>query len=402
MVISGESIRYSLRNLKKRKARSFLTILSIFVGITTIFIFISFGWGLYDYIEELTSEGSSDKVIVQPKGMSAPGLDESFQLTEDDLDAVKGSSGVYEATGIYFKVAEVKKGDENIYTFLMAEQIETPLLIEVFDIGILKGRQLRPGESGKVVLGYNYMIDDKIFSKGLDINKKIEVQGKKARVVGFYEEVGNPQDDAQVYITDGYIDKLYPGNNSYGWIVARVDKDNIDLVVENIKKNLRNERDLEKGKEDFFVQSFEDMIESYSSALNIVIGFVVLIALISVLVSAINTSNTMITSVLERVKEIGIIKSVGARNKEVFKIFLFESGFLGFIAGIIGVIFGWVLTAIAYNILDNLGWGFLQPHYSIYLFLGCILFATITGAISGVIPAINASKINPVDALRYE
>jgi putative ABC transport system permease protein len=402
MVISGESVRYSIRNLKKRKARSFLTILSIFVGITTIFIFISFGWGLYDYIEELTSEGAADKIIVQAKGMSAPGLDESFQLTDDDLEAVKSSSGVYEATGIYFKVAEVKQDETLKYTFLLAYDPQKPLIMEFYDIGVEKGRMLRKGDEGKVVLGYNYLLKDKIFPKALDINDKIEIQGEELRVVGFLESVGSPPDDAQVYIANDYMDELYSGNNSYGWIIARVDKENIDLAIENIEKNLRNIRDLEKGKEDFFVQSFEDMIESYSSALNIVIGFVVLIALISVLVSAINTSNTMITSVLERIKEIGIIKSVGARNREVFKIFLFESGFLGFIAGIIGVIFGWLLTYIGYNILDSLGWGFLQPHYSLYLFLGCILFATITGAISGVIPAINASKINPVDALRYE
>jgi len=178
--------------------------------------------------------------------------------------------------------------------------------------------------------------------------------------------------------------------------------DNIDKVVENVEKNLRKERGLDEGKEDFFVQSFQDMIDSFGMALNMIIGFVVLIALISVVVSAVNTANTMITSVLERIKEIGIIKSIGGRNSEVFKIFLFESAFLGFVSGAIGVFLGWLISYIGGIILDNLGWGFLSPHFSIWLFAGCILFATLTGAISGVIPAVRASKINPVDALRYE
>jgi len=181
---------------------------------------------------------------------------------------------------------------------------------------------------------------------------------------------------------------------------------NIEQAVENVERGLRKHRDVEKGKEDFFVQTFENMIESYTAAINIIIAFVILIALISVLVSAVNTANTMITSVLERYKEIGILKSIGARNSEVFEIFLFESAFLGFTAGILGVLLGWIATLVANMTLNSLGWGFLQPAYSILfpgdLFIYCILFAVITGAISGVIPAYRASRINTVDALRYE
>ena len=150
------------------------------------------------------------------------------------------------------------------------------------------------------------------------------------------------------------------------------------------------------------MQSFEELIESFSNVLNIIIGFIILIALISVLVSAVNTANTMITSVLERYKEIGILKAIGAKNSDIFWIFLFESSFLGFVAGVLGVLLGWGFASLAGSVLTNLGWGFLAPYYSGYLFAGLILFATVTGAISGVIPAIRASKTNTVDALRYE
>ena len=185
-------------------------------------------------------------------------------------------------------------------------------------------------------------------------------------------------------------------------IIARVDTSDINQIVENVEKSLRKERNLEEGKEDFFVQSFQEMLETYATALNIVIYFVILIALVSVVVSAINTANTMVTSVLERVKEIGVIKSIGARNSEVFYIFLFESGFLGFVGGVIGVTLGFILTSITGAFLNSLGWSFLSPAYSWSLFAGCILFATLTGAISGALPAYRASKIRPVDALRYE
>jgi len=404
MVISEESIKYSLRNLSHRKMRSFLTILSIFIGIATIFIFISFGWGLYDYMEEMSSSSSADKIIIQAKGgTGVPGIDTTFKLTEDDLTAIEKTSGVYEVTGLRFKAVEVQQKGVKKYTLLISYDPEKPLMMELSNIKIGFGRDLNKGEKGKMVAGYGYQVPGDIFTKAYEINDNLEVNGEKIKIVGFYESVGSPPDDAQLYITNDYMEELYPEEElSYSWIMARVDTEKLDTVIENVEKNLRKVRGLEEGKEDFFVQSFHDMMEAYSSALNIVIGFIVLIALISVIVSAVNTANTMITSVLERVKEIGIIKSIGGRNSEVFKIFLFESAFLGFVAGIIGVGLGWMLSYVGGILLENLGWGFLAPHFSVWLFVGCIVFATLTGAISGVVPAVKASKINPVDALHYE
>lgn len=402
MVMSLENIKYSLNNIAHRKTRSFLTILSIFMGIATIFIFVSFGWGLYDYIDTIAAGGSADKVMIQPKGLGGLGLEDTFALTDQDLRAVEKTNGVYEATGVKMKIGEVKKRDQNKFVYVTGYDLNKPLVMQLTDIKIQTGRSLQIGDEGKVTLGYDYSQDNKIFSKGLELNEKINIQGKDFRVVGFYAPVGNPQDDANVYMTLDGIESIYSNIKGYTWIIARVDTSNIQTVVDEISKNVRNSRNMKEGKEDFYVQSFEDLIKSYTSALDIVIGFVILIALISVLVSAINTSNTMITSVLERFKEIGIIKAIGAKNSEIFNIFLFESGFLGFIAGIIGVGAGFLVTSATDKILNNLGWGFLSPHYSYTLFIGCILFATITGAVSGVIPAIRASKINVVQALRYE
>ena len=395
-----ESIRYSLRNINYRKGRSFLTVFSILIGIATIFLFISFGAGLYTYIDDVASSSSANKLIIQSKG-GFGGIDESFELDNDDLSVVERAAGVRSASGLYFKTAKIEKGDEQIYTYLAAFDPDSPLIIEVFGIEIEKGRELKSGDSG-VVLGHNYAIPGKIFEKGVSLNDNIEIQGKKLKVLGFYEEIGSPPDDAQVYIASGYLENLYPGENDYSWVVAEVNIEEIEKAKTNIERGLRKHRNLEEGKEDFYVQSFADLIESYSGALDIVIGFIILIALISVLVSAINTANTMITSVLERYKEIGILKAIGARNSEVFKIFLFERSFLGFIAGTLGVLVGWGLASLGGVILAEVGYSFLQPYFSIWTFVGCVAFATLTGAVSGALPALRASKINPVDALRYE
>lgn len=403
-MIGLESIRYALRNVAHRKTRSFLTVLSIFLGIATIFIFISFGLGLYGYINDLLMGSSADKILVQAKGSAGvPGLDSSIELGDSDVRAVKRAGGVSEASGVYVKIALVERRDEQKYVFLTGYDPEVPIVMDLADIDIIDGRGLRKGDSGKVTLGYNYMVDDKIFSKGLKINDKIEIQGTEMRVVGFYESVGNPQDDSNVYIINDEIDELYSGeDNYYGWVVGRVDSENVDWAIDNIERGLRKSRDLKEGEEDFYVESFADMIKSYAGAMNIIIGFVVLIALIAVVVSAVNTANTMITSVIERTKEIGVIKSIGGTNSEIFGIFIFEAGFLGFVAGVIGVLLGWGGAYVGGVVLDNLGWGFLSPVFPIYLFVGLILFAIFTGAVSGAVPAWNASKTNIVRALRYE
>lgn len=402
-MISKENINYSIRNLRKNKSRSFLTIFSIFIGITTIFIFISFGMGLYEYIDNTMSSSTANKIVIQSKaGFGGLELSGAFKLTERDLNTINRIPDVERATGMYVAPVQIKKGSETRYTFLMGYDPEEPLVWELFNIDIDRGRWLRARESKNILVGYNYQIDNRIFQRAYDVGDRFNFNEEQARIIGFVESAGNPQDDAQVYITNDYFREVFPEIDYYTMIIAEVDIGNVDQTIEIIEERLRRQRGQEKGKEDFTVQSFQDLIDTYTSSLNIVIGFIILIALISVLVSGVNTANTMITSVLERYREIGVLKSIGAKNSEIFKIFLFESSLLGFIAGVLGVFFGWLITFIIKLILDDFGWSFLSPSYSIYLFIGCIAFSTITGAISGVIPARNASKTNIVDALRYE
>ncbi len=399
-MINKEGIKYVLRNLRNRKMRTFLTALSIFIGIVTIFIFISFGLGLYNYIDDLSKGTAMDKIIIQSKGIPIPGIGD-FHLTDRELSLIEKVPGVYETSGIYLQPIEIKKGSERVYTSLIAYDPEKPLILEISNIKLESGRILKKQDDKKIILGYNFLLDKKIFSKKSNLNQKINIGGEELTIVGFFEDVGS-SDNAQTYININSFKKLFPDKKGYDMVVARVDSTKIDFIVERVEEVIRKGRGQRKGDEDFFVQSFNDMIQSYMGALDIVIGFIILIALVSVLVSAINTSNTMITSVLERYKEIGIMKSIGAKNSEILGIFLFESALIGLVAGFVGVLIGTLICLILEKILINLGWSFLKPLLSNWTYLGCILFAIITGAISGVSPAIRASKINTVDALRYE
>ena len=366
-----ESIKYSLRNLLQRKARSLITILSVFIGIATIFIFISFGIGLFAYVHEIAKETGVDKFLIQAKGMGAPGIDTTFRLKDKDLNAVERVRGVKEAAPAYFKAVQAEKG--NVKKFVFGVGVRTKpsnirLLIELFTVDVLKGRFLKKGDKGKVVLGFNYQLKDKIFAKPVAVGDKILINGIKFDVVGIMEAIGNPGDDSNIYMTEKDIKMLFPDEDlSFGLIIGRVNNvDEMNTVVGRVGKALRKERGLKEGQEDFFVQSYEDAIGRFSTILNIIIWFVVLIALISVVVSAVNTANTMITSVLERTKEIGIMKSVGATNAAIRNIFLFESSFLGVVAGVSGVIAGWGLSSLGGSILSHLGWGFLSPAFPWY------------------------------------
>ena len=143
------------------------------------------------------------------------------------------------------------------------------------------------------------------------------------------------------------------------------------------------------------------MLEQINSIILGIQIFVYIIAGISILVGGIGIMNTMYTAVVERTKEVGIMKSIGARNSTIFTLFFIESGFLGTVGGIIGIIIGYSMaTGFAFMGRMVLGVKTLYPHFPLSLFIGAFLFSFILGSFFGTLPAIQASKLNPVDALR--
>lgn len=404
-MISSELMQYVSRNLMNRKLRSGLTILSIFVGIATLFIFISFGWGLYSYVGEISEEMGVDKIIITPKGIGT--VDDTFELDSSDLNTVKKTRGIKSTAGMLYKSSKLDTGDELVYAFIMSLPVEDKddfkLIMEFMTVDVIDGRNIKNGDKNKIVLGYSYSVDNKIVDKAIRVGDKVKINDIKMSVIGFMDELGNPQDDSNIYTTKETMHNLFNEDDKYSVIISVVDNvDDIDNTVERVEKNIRKNREEEEGKETFEVESFAELLETFSNVLDMIIGFIILIALVSVFTSAVNTANTMFTSILERTKEIGILKAIGAKNSFIWMVFLLEASLLGFVAGTLGALFGYLLSNFGGNILAATGYSFLQPKFSISLFLYCILFATLVGAISGMIPAYNASKKNPVDSLRYE
>jgi putative ABC transport system permease protein len=405
-LINWDEIKYSLQNLRQRKMRSLLTIISIMIGITAVFTLVSFGLGIQDYVNTLATQSGTDKLFVMAKTMGAPGTDQTFYLPQDDIDFMSKINGVKEISGMYMKPAEISFKEKKRYNYLSGiDMTKIDFVLEASgNIKIVKGRQLKKGELDSVVLGYNYQIADKIFPRGIKVGDKVLISSQQFDVIGFYNLVGNPSDDANIYVTKEQFEQLYPSDkDKYSFVMIKAESGVAPKVLaDRIQEKLRKHKGQEKGKEDFFVQTFEDAIKTFTTIITIINGILVLIALISLVVASVNIMNTMFTAVLERTKEIGVMKAVGARNSDILLIFIFESGLLGMLGGIIGVLLGYVAASIGGSIAAGAGYALLKPIFPWTLILGCILFAFLVGAGSGVLPAIRASKLKPVDSLRYE
>jgi len=398
-------IKYSLENLRKRKLRSFLTVLSVLIGITSITVLISFGYGISNYVSEISNKMGNDKLIVQAKSFSfaGPPMDSNVILSDSDLKKIRETNGVSEATGVYMMSAEVEFDKKKKYAFMMGSDYKNhkALISEVYTLTQLEGNELKD-ETDKALLGYSYKIKDKIFKQPVKLRDKIKINGKEIKVSGFYEEVGNPVDDTHVYMTKEALEDVFNLTN-YQFIVIRSSpSENPSKLAEIIQEKLRKHRNQEEGKEDFFVQTFEQVIETFNSILKVITMVVILIALISLIVAAVNITNTMYASILERTKEIGVFKAIGARNNSILLIFVLESGVLSLLGGIIGIVLGYFLSMLAGSLISKAGYSVFSPLFTWSLVVGSLLFAFLIGIFAGLFPAYRASKLKPIDALRYE
>lgn len=404
-MIAGSLVVYSLKNLRKRAVRSLLTIVSVMIGIAAITALVSFGNGISLYVEEMAQKMGNDKLMVQPRGFGfGPAVNSNVVLDKDDLETVEDVHGVEEATGLYLINGEVEFDGQKKYTYVFGSDFrDHPELIrEVYTLQLIEGNELKGREKNKAILGYNYRLPDTIFTKPLRLRDKVMVNGHELEVAGFYEEVGNPHDDAQIYITSEAAEEVF-GANVYQFLLVRSSPGSVPRdVAEDVAKALRKHRHQSRGNEDFFVQTFEQVIATFTSVLSAITAVVFVIGFISVIVAAVNIMNTMYAAILERTKEIGVFKAIGARNISLLLMFMLESGILSLIGGILGVGLGYLVAVLAGNQISAAGYGVFSPLFSAGLVMGALLFSFVIGVFAGALPAYRASRLQPVDALRYE
>jgi len=397
----------AFNNLRRRKLRSWLTMIGIFIGIAAVVALISLGQGLQGAIEQQFENLGKDKIVISPNIMGAPGsvTSESLILTSEDLKFIEKLNGVDWAMGYLIKTGQAKFKNEIAIGYASGmEPKDFELNLQMQGTKIIEGRELKEGDQYKIVLGYNHAQDGKIWKRGIKVGERIEIEGYEFKVVGIIDKVGNPFDDGSVYIPKETLKEILNVKDEESQIVVKV-KEGFDPIEtsDEIKRKLAKFRGEKEGEETFSISTSEQILDSFKSIFGIVQAVLVGIAAISLFVGGIGIMNTMYTSVLERTKEIGTMKAIGAKNSDIMYLFLFESGLLGLIGGAIGIGIGVGLGKGAEYVGKTfLGTNYVQAIFPWYLIVGALAFSFLIGTISGLFPARQASKLKPAEALRFE
>ena len=399
--------RFAVSTFRKRKLRSLLTMLGIFIGIAAIVSLISLGQGLQTAIATQFQALGTDRIIIQPKAaiFAPPGQLSVTQLSEADLDRIEDVPGVARVASRLLKNAKIEYNDQVKFHLVASMPNEADgrrLVEESLRLTAAKGRLIQGGDRKKVVVG-NSFLDKNLFGRAIKTGDTILVNDETFKVVGVLEKLGNPGFDDAVLIPERAMQELYNVPGEVSAIIAQSAPGVAPEVVgDRISRRLRTFRDVEEGKEDFTVQTTGELLDAFENILNVVTAVLVGIAFISLLVGGIGITNTMYTSVIERTNDIGVMKAIGAKNKDVLFIFMLESGILGLVGGTVGILIGYGFGKIVeFAAGQALGPGLIQAAFPPYLIIGALGFSLIVGGIAGTLPAIQASRLNPVDAMRH-
>jgi len=395
----------SLKNLRRRKVRAWLTLLGIVISVATIFMLISVSIGLQNAVQEQFRLLGTDKLFVMPKGQTgSPGSSSAVQITTDDVNLIEKISGVKKVTYYIAGSGEIEfRGEKRYLPVYGIPEGGLQVYLESSSLKVIDGKELGNGVSGKVLLGYNYKYG-KVFNNPIEAGNRISINGVSFKVAGIFSRIGNSQDDKNIIMSEQDFKSLFNSGKRVDYIIVQADQgQDIKELSSRIEKKLRSFRGVTEKTQDFITLTPDQLLNTFGTILTIITGFLAGIAAISLVVGGIGIANTMYTSVLERTKEIGTMKAVGAKNSDILSLFLIESGLIGLTGGTIGIFFGALISKLIEIIAVNaLGTNLLKAAFPPFLIIGCLAFAFLTGSLFGILPAYHASKIRPVDALRYE
>ncbi len=399
----GAYVRLAYQSTRRRRLRSYLTMLGIFIGIAAVVALISLSQGLKNAIQDQFLHLGSDKILIQAAGggFGPPGTGTSVPLTTKELETVEKVQGIDLAVGRLIRIAKFEFHDDVKYSYLVSFPKESDKQTLVIDSNSYELREGRfPNDGNEVFIGAD--VADTYFDKPVLLRDLITVQNKSVRVVGILKRSGNPQKDTTVVLAESTVRDLLGIKDNVDIIAARIAQgEDLEVVSSSVEKALRKERNVEEGKENFIVQTPEQLLSTLNTILGIIQGVLVGIAGISLLVGGLGIMNTMYTAVVERTREIGIMKAVGATQTQIQTLFIIESGMLGLFGGLIGVVLGLGISKlvefVGYQIYESF---LIRADVSAWLIVGALLFALIVGGLSGVLPARQAAKLQPVDALR--
>jgi putative ABC transport system permease protein len=397
-----EALRIALTNLTHRRLRSLLTLVGIFAGIAAVVALVSLGQGLQGAINDQFSDIGADVFTMTGAGSAygPPGTNAVGKLTDKDITSIERVNGVKFSFGRYIKPLQIEyQGTiSSKYLASLPEGESYELMVQALNVNVEEGRMLRSDDKRNIVVGGGFSVGDKTPQVG----ERVIIKEQTFRIVGKLKKTGNPFVDPTILMTKDTTEELFNVQDDYSIIVTAVNE-GADLleVRDAVERQLRKDRGVKEGEEDFSISTPQETLESLNSILMTVQVLIVGIAAISLLVGAIGIANTMYTAILERRREIGIMKSVGAKNNDILIIFLIESGLLGLVGGIIGLLVGiGISKGVEAGAYYYFGESLIKATIPFWLIAGSLSFAFILGTLSGTLPARQASQLKPVDALR--
>lgn len=396
----------ALRNVRRRKLRSWLTMIGIVLSIATIFLLVSISLGLNASVQEQFRQLGADKFFIQPKGqLGDPNTGAAAQLTDDDIASIKRVTGVKSYS--YWSVKSVKVSFHREVRFANAIGIPLAHSSVFLESGFVKpetGTVFTQGSRKQIMIGSQYA-HNHVFTTPIEIGDSLIINDQSFKVKTVLGSLGNPSDDKSIYMPLEDFELLFPEQkNHYSQIAIQVQPGlNVTLVADRVEDQLIRSRGVTDKTKDFTILTPEQLLATFGTVLKVLTGFLLGVTAISLLVGGIGITNTMYTAVLERTKEIGVMKAVGATNFNILSLFTIESGLLGLVGGAGGVALGYsVGKAIEWVAGSIIGFSLLKVSTPWYLILGSLIFSFLIGALAGIVPAYRAARIRPVQALRYE
>lgn len=410
----SDPIKITYRSLTSSKMRFLLTVLGVVIGVAAVIMVMAIGASAQKLVLSQVENVGSNLIAVLPGASEEDGPPASAlgvvttTFRNDDLKALRERRNVPHLVAVSGYVSGSATVESATDSFEASFQGVSPELVEVENIEVANGRFFFAEEesdlSRVVVLGASRAED--LFPNRDPIGEIVTIKKNPFKVVGVLEERGpgafsNP--DTLIFVPLGTAQKILLGINYLNFARAKVDApENIERTLADMEALLRKRHDIDPGEEaDFSVRSTKAALGVLTSITNVLKYFLIAIASISLLVGGIGIMNSMLISVSQRIREIGLRKAVGARPVHIMTQFLIESSLVTLVGGLIGIIFGILIAYLAALIIPQLGyeWQFLVPLSSVVLGFSVSL---LIGLVFGLYPAFKASKVSPMEALRYE
>jgi putative ABC transport system permease protein len=392
------------------KLRSFLTILGIVIGVAAVIALMSVGRGATaDILSRIETLGS-DMVIIRAGTMSFGGVSgaggTANTLTMEDATAIDEQvTNVSAVAPFYSRNLQVVVGGENLNSSVLGV---TPEYMNVLNLELTNGTFFTDYDyqrgSKVAVLGAN--VAETLFGDTNPIGQQMRIGSIVVRVTGILQSkggtFGSPDDSIFIPLTAMQQTVAQPrtaqGNHVVSSIYLAVSDEEIaDVTVTDLTDLLRDRHNLGLGvDDDFTITSMEEIASAISETANTMTYLLGAIAAISLLVGGIGVMNIMLVSVLERTREIGIRKALGAKEQDIWSQFLIEAALLTFVGGIIGIVAGLV---VSYLINQS---GFVSTLVTADIIILAVSVSVGIGLFFGFYPAWNASRLDPIKALRFE